>query len=468
MHRPLLSALVAAILLASAAVTPSVLAAQSQDVIVVLGVAHAPTRESSGLVGSVLAANSATRFVQPTHVYRNALNGFAARLTAHQQQVLARNPNVAAIVADEQIEVADDPFDSPENSPTEPSEPPSDSPAPSPMATPRATPLPTPGPDFQIVPTGIERVGRPELDGARLNGREADADIDIAVVDTGVNEHPDLNVVGGQDCTGTRSGDWHDRHGHGTHVAGTAAARDNDFGVVGVAPGARIWSVRVLNRYGIGKASWLLCGIDWITAQRTDDDRPLIEVANMSLRFHAVRKIGDDGACGTTNRDPVHQAICASILGGTKYVVAAGNDHKNASRYRPGAYREVITVSALADFDGLPGGEGAPSETCPSGVARDRDDTLARFSNFGAAIDIMAPGKCIWSTAKDGGYREMSGTSMATPHVTGAVALYLLANPDMTEAEVRAALIRCATDDWLVGSDRDDEHEPLLNISRLC
>ena len=209
------------------------------------------------------------------------------------------------------------------------------------------------------MPTGVERVGRPSLDGAQFKGADEKADVDIAIVDTGIDEHPDLNVVGGTDCTGSRIG-WHDGYGHGTHVAGIAAARDNDFGVVGVAPGARIWSVKVLNSSGYGKVSWLLCGIDWISAHR-DGDNPLIEVANMSLRFHGVTRRADDGNCGYTNSDAIHQAICASAAAGTIYVVAAGNDDRNAARYRPAAYDEVITVSALSDFDGKPGGKACPA-----------------------------------------------------------------------------------------------------------
>jgi subtilisin family serine protease len=316
------------------------------------------------------------------------------------------------------------------------------------------------------VPTGIERIDRPLLEGARLKGNNPAADVDIAVVDTGVNEHRDLNVVGGKDCTGSGMG-WHDGNGHGTHVSGTAAARDNDFGVVGVAPGARIWSVKVLNSHGRGKASDLLCGIDWVVSQR-DGDRPLIEVANMSLRFHGVGGTADDGNCGMTNNDPVHQAICASVALGTVYAVAAGNESVNAARYRPAAYDEVITVSALADFDGKPGGKGARWLSCPAGYSGDRDDALANFSDFGPDIDLIAPGKCIWSTYNDGGYHAMSGTSMATPHVAGAAALYRIAHPDWTPRQIKEALIRCGTRDWRLETDRDHEHEPLLNVARLC
>jgi subtilisin family serine protease len=125
-------------------------------------------------------------------------------------------------------------------------------------------------------------------------------------------------------------------------------------------------------------------------------------------------------------------------------------------------------VSALSDFDGKPGGIGVHSQSCPAGFSRDRDDVLANFSNYGRDVDLMAPGKCIWSTNKDGGYRAMSGTSMATPLVTGAVALYVIAHPNWTFSDIRAALIACGTADWRTSSDHDRFHEPVLNISRLC
>jgi subtilisin family serine protease len=314
------------------------------------------------------------------------------------------------------------------------------------------------------MPIGVKRIARHKLDGYRINGQGRATDVDIAIVDTGVSLHSDLNVVGGKNCIGGRK--WNDSHGHGTHVAGTAAAKDNGFGVVGVAPGARIWSVKVLNKFGRGYVSWLLCGIDWVTAQR-DGGRPLVEVANLSLRFKGAERPADDANCGHTIGDAVHKAICRSVAGGTSYVVAAGNDSNEASRYRPAAYSEVITVSALADFDGRPGGDGSAQEACGSWVG-DRDDRIAKFSNYGAAVKIMAPGRCVWSTRRNGGYRQMSGTSMATPHVTGAVALYRTIYVDATPAQVRRALIACGSVNWFYASDPDTVHEPVLNIGRFC
>ena len=287
-------------------------------------------------------------------------------------------------------------------------------------------------------------------------------DADVAIVDTGVALHADLNVVGGVNCTTTDKSAWADQHGHGTHVAGTVAAIDNDFGVVGVAPGARIWAVRILNSSGYGYLSWYVCGLDWILAQRDPGDasRPLIEAVNMS-----VAKSGkDDVNCGFTNKDVLHQAICRVYQGGITVVAAAANDSRSAANYVPAAYNEAITVSALADTDGRAGGLGG--NLCYSWGGYDKDDTFADFSNYGSDVDIIAPGKCIWSSVP-GGYGYSSGTSMAAPAVTGAVALYKASRPLATPSEVRESLRYLGNLGWDVKTDPDSVHEPLLDVGRV-
>lgn len=258
------------------------------------------------------------------------------------------------------------------------------------------------------LPTGIDRI---EADRNTDATASDPVDADIAILDTGIDpDHPDLNVYRTVSFVGGRADDG---FGHGTHVAGTAAAKDDGSGVVGVAPGARLWAIKVCKNSGSCSLSDVIAGIDYV-AQNAGE----IDVANMSLGGPG----SDDGDCGLSNNDPEHEAICAAVARGVVFVVSAGNASHDASRDRPASYDEVITVSALADFDGKPGGTGSP--TCES----DQDDSFASFSNWGADVDLMAPGVCIESTWKQGGYNTISGTSMAAPHVTGTVALYVAAN----------------------------------------
>jgi subtilisin family serine protease len=316
--------------------------------------------------------------------------------------------------------------------------------------------------DAQTLPTGIDRIDADLSPTAKIDGVDLRVNADVAILDTGVDaSHPDLNVAGGFNCTPPQDDTtaFGDTFGHGTHVAGTVGALDNGFGVVGVAPGARIWAIKVLGNGGFGFFSWIVCGIDFVTAHAD-----VFEVANMSLGGGG----SDDGNCGRTNGDAMHLAICNSVAAGVTYAVAAGNSADDAANHVPAAYDEVITVSALADFDGKPGGLGSP--TCRS----DEDDTLANFSNFGTDIDLIAPGVCILSTlptagqiSSRSGYGTISGTSMATPHVTGSAALYKANNPSATPAQVKAALQKLGTLNWNNVDDPDGIKERLVNVARL-
>jgi subtilisin len=269
------------------------------------------------------------------------------------------------------------------------------------------------------------------------------------VIDTGIDlDHPDLNVVGGVNCSNGNSFD--DGNGHGTHVAGTIAAVDNGSGVVGVVPGARLWAVRVLNNQGSGSFADIICGVNWVTA-----NAGTIEVANMSLSGPGAEPSGSGCATG----DAFHDAICNSVGAGVTYAVSAGNQHIDARNRVPAAYDEVMTISALADFDGRPGGRAAP--TCRA----DEDDPLANFSNFGADVDLIAPGVCILSTWRRGGLNTISGTSMSSPHAAGAAALYKSSHPAATPAQVKSALQAAGTGNWDNDDDPDGVKERLVNVS---
>jgi subtilisin family serine protease len=344
-------------------------------------------------------------------VYEHAIKGFSISMSAQAANSMARSPQVSYVEADDPVSIV-----------------------------------------AQTVPTGIERIFADDNANIDIDGTDDfRVDVDVAVIDTGVDfEHPDLNVVGGIDCSGggpfnsscTSGGD--DDHYHGTHVAGTIGAIDNGEGVVGVAPGARIWSVKVLNQRGSGYTSWIVAGIDWVVAHGG------IEVANMSL-----------GGSGFNQAE--YDAIQGAVSNGVAFAVAAGNSDDDASKYSPAAFDNVLTVSALADFDGGPGGRGSP--TCRS----DQDDTLADFSNWGTAVQIAAPGVCILSTfpLEQGSYGTISGTSMASPHAAGALALLASSSNPSNTTDVHnlySQVTNAGNFNW-VDDSGDGIKEPLLDVT---
>ena len=284
----------------------------------------------------------------------------------------------------------------------------------------------------QKLPTGVNRIDADLSPTAKIDGLDERVNVKVAIIDTGIDlSHPDLNAVNGKTCvSGTRSAN--DDNGHGTHVAGIVGAKDNGIGVVGVAPGATLYAVKVLDKRGSGFTSGVICGIDWVTANASTLS---ITVANMSLGGSG----SDDGNCGLTNQDAMHQAICNSVNAGVAYTVAAGNSSVDASTQVPAAYDEVITVSAIADSDGKCGGIG-------SATSYGNDDSFASFSNYGADVDFAAPGVNIFSTYKGQSYATLSGTSMASPHVAGAAALYIANHPGSTPADVKTGLQSTALD----------------------
>ena len=325
------------------------------------------------------------------HVYRHALRGFSGKMSDRAAQKLSKSPLVDYVEQDQKVQAI-----------------------------------------AQTIPAGIDRIQIDQNSTANIDGSDDAMDVDIAILDTGIDlDHPDLDVGSIRKvCVDESSAD--DGDGHGTHVAGTAGAIDNSEGVVGAAPGARVQPVKVLDSGGSGTISSVVCGIDFVT-----DNADQIEVANMSL-----------GAQGTS--ETMRTSLQNSVDAGVYYAVAAGNDGSDvygsdgtfgtSDDYIPAAYPEVASVSAMADFDGASGGNGG-SEIF-SGCGKVPDDTFADcFSNYsqsvvssnpvsspGAAIDVAAPGVSVLSTTNDGGTGTKTGTSMSSPHVAGSAALYIVEN----------------------------------------
>jgi hypothetical protein len=163
----------------------------------------------------------------------------------------------------------------------------------------------------------------------------------------------------------------------------------------------------------------------------------------------------------------IHKAVCRVVSQGTILVAAAGNYGDSAKQRAPAAYPEVITVSAMADFDGKPGGKGRQSQACLAGSATERDDAFTTFSSYGSAVDLIAPGKCIWVAAKGGAYARVAGTSFSTPIVLAVALRYRQRYPSAKPNQVRMALIRAGRKDWRVGTDPDHHHEPRVDMRRF-
>jgi subtilisin family serine protease len=244
--------------------------------------------------------------------------------------------------------------------------------------------------------------------------------IKVAVLDTGIDEaHPDLKdaIDDARDFTRSRFGPV-DRHGHGTHTAGTIAARQNDVGVVGVAPDCRLLIGKVLGDDGSGSSATVAAGIDWACDSGSD-------LISLSL--------------GSPEPDDTLLAAVERASAKGKFIIAAaGNDGRDNSVGYPARWRDTIAVAAV-----------------------DRDGRVAQFSSRGPEVDIAAPGEDILSTWLNGGYARLSGTSMATPFVSGVVALALALErqPDKAQTPIRNIndlrdnLSRTATDAGPAGFD---------------
>ncbi len=318
-------------------------------------------------------------------VYGSTIRGVAARLSESDALALERHERISYIEPDRVI-IMRPPWER----------------EPSPEPDPDPDPEDPPEESTQVVPWGIARVG---------GFVTYTGDKKAWVIDTGVEfDHPDLNVNTSLSKTfitrGPDAQSANDLNGHGTHVAGTIAAIDNNFGVVGVAAGAKVVAVKVLDRRGSGSYSGVIAGVDYVGSTASAGD-----VANMSLGGPASNALDD--------------AVHAASNKGIWFVIAAGNDGKDANNYSParvtGTY--VYTISAM-----------------------DSNDNWASFSNWGnPPIDYCAPGVSVNSTWINGGYRTISGTSMAAPHAAG---VRLLGNPKT---------------DGFVKNDPDGNPDPIIH-----
>ena len=372
-------------------------------------------------------------------VYRHALNGFQFKGSALAAAALERNPRVASVHADSAVYLT------------------------------------------ETLPFGVERVYAYDpggSDGAYQQGFRGNG-ARIAILDTGIDlDHPDLvasiDAGLGKNCVNTTLPP-NDGYGHGTHVAGTAAAPRNNVGAVGVAPGARLVAVKMFTDTGSSSQALALCALDHIIGLNSDADLANdIDVANMSW--------GEQRAWGDCASDPLHGAICRAHAAGVIQVAGAGNSAVNAGNFVPAAYPEVLSVSALTDFDGERGGLAGCGFVLEL-FANECDDSFAFFSNYGP-VDLIAPGVQVYSTWAGGGYKTSSGTSMATPHIAGIAALMAAAAPGLSVSDAHAALLssgecpngQAADADGVAGcggqgtwpDDRDGTPEPMGHALRAA
>ena len=330
----------------------------------------------------------------------------AGRADAHARALLERHPDVLSVVPDREAETLGKPTGD---------------------ASVTAA---------QVVPAGVARIGA-QPGAVAYTG----VGVGVAIVDTGIDfQHADLAVSA--TCF-TAYAACQDDEGHGTHVSGIVAAVDNTIDVVGVAPGATLYAVKVLDRRGRGLDSAIMAGLDWI-ADNAALVSPAIRVVNMSL-----------GRPGTLNDNPsLRAAVQALTQAGITVVVAAGNESTlEVSQQVPATYPEVIAVASTTVMAGTSACAGHPSPVI--------GDTASYFTTDGAydsltgiGVSVSAPGEdreditkgCflksvgILSTRLGGGTVRMSGTSMAAPHVAGVVALMTQQSPALTPEDARRRL----------------------------
>jgi subtilisin family serine protease len=318
----------------------------------------------------------------------------------------------------------------------------------------------------QTLPDGIKRTtpinmttnatntGLAQIKEAPAALEKTKVNADIAILDTGISlTHPDLNVYRNVSFVeGTTSGN--DDNGHGSHVAGIAAAKDNNIGVLGSAPGARLWAIKVCGSSGQCEISNEIKGIEYAIKHANE-----IDVLNISIE--------------NPNSPALNNILAQAVKAGITVVVSAGNWGKNAALFSPANNPLAITVSAMGDSDGKCGGVGKPMVLKKgNSTFTVQDDTFAFFSNFGPNVKLAAPGVDIFSTYNGTGYSLDSGTSMAAPYVAGAAAVYKAQFPKATPSEVLSYLQRTGSTPatacdggahgYFSGAPLGSVHEPLL------
>lgn len=408
--------------------------------VVVLNETAVPDRAVEARRRAAEAARSLR--LRPVHSYGAALVGFSAKIPPGRLNALRRNPAVAYVEPVKELSI------------------------PRPKAVGLlCSLLGLCDNEGQITPWGIHRTGAADHAGDA-------AGVHVFVIDTGIDsDHRDLQAhVGsgfaatpclGLDCRE----DWDDDHGHGTHVAGTIGALQNDVDVVGMAPGVTLHAVKVMNAAGTGTSADVIAGIDWVTERTAALNAAT--VANMSLGG-VGEKTGDCTGGDFVGADAYHAALCNAKNAGVVFAIAAGNDGADAEGTVPAAYDDaVITVSATTcDVNGQQCASGSDDWTSWSNWG----DESASWTSFSSApVAVAAPGDGILSTKYGGGTTTMSGTSMASPHLAGAAALALAAHPQAADGSaftnIRNLLLETAeeTTSWR-NTSGNPHQEPFVDV----